>query len=272
MKTLRVLSLGAGVQSTALALMIEKGELPKVDCGIFADTGAEPKEVYEHLNWLEKQVSFKIHKVQWRNLKEDIMSASVGKYKGFTAPFYTLSKEGKKGILMRQCTADYKIKPVVQKTRELMGYSKGQRVDKKKWKVETIIGISIDEMQRMKPNRLKYITNIYPLIENNISRMQCLEWMKNNNYPTPPRSACTFCPFHSNKEWARIKQNKEEWEEVVKIDYMIRDTDKFKDKVNIKSKMFLHNSCQPIDQVNFKEDEDQFKFDFMDECEGMCGL
>ena len=121
MKTLRLLSLGAGVQSTTLALMIEQGEIPMVDGAIFADTGAEPKQVYDHLNWLEKQLSYPLHRVQWRNLKEDVMAAAVGEYKGFTAPFYTLSDTGKKGILMRQCTADYKIKPVVKKTRELLG-------------------------------------------------------------------------------------------------------------------------------------------------------
>ena len=57
MKTLRILSLGAGVQSTTLALMIEQGEIPMVDCAIFSDTGAEPKEVYTHLEWLKKQLS-----------------------------------------------------------------------------------------------------------------------------------------------------------------------------------------------------------------------
>ena len=45
MADLRVLSLGAGVQSTTLALMIEKGEIPMVDCAIFADTMGEPKKV-----------------------------------------------------------------------------------------------------------------------------------------------------------------------------------------------------------------------------------
>ena len=265
MKTLRILSLGAGVQSSTLALMIEQGEIPMVDCAIFADTGAEPKAVYKHLEWLKKQLSYPVHIVQWRNLKEDIINASQNKYKGFFAPFYTISDEGKKGILRRQCTADYKIKPVVQKTRELMGYSKGQRVDKKKWKVETIIGISTDEMQRMKPNQLKYITNIYPLIEKNISRFHCFEWMKKNNYPKPPRSACTFCPYHSSKEWLKVKQNKEEWEEVVKMDYLIRNSNK------LKSKLFLHNSCKPIDEIDFNEDDGQFAFDFLDECEGMCG-
>lgn len=95
-KHLRVLSLGAGVQSTTLALMIEKGEVPMVDCAIFSDVGAEPKLVYQHLDWLEKQLSYPVYKVQWRNLREDIISASQGKYKAFTAPFFYKNKNTEK--------------------------------------------------------------------------------------------------------------------------------------------------------------------------------
>lgn len=41
---LRALSLGAGVQSTTMALMAAHGEIgPMPDCAIFADTGWEPK-------------------------------------------------------------------------------------------------------------------------------------------------------------------------------------------------------------------------------------
>lgn len=44
---LRVLSLGAGVQSTTLVLMAAHGVVgPMPDCAIFADTGWEPKAVY----------------------------------------------------------------------------------------------------------------------------------------------------------------------------------------------------------------------------------
>tara|TARA_R110000782_G_scaffold82901_1_gene162861 strand:- start:71 stop:889 length:819 start_codon:yes stop_codon:yes gene_type:complete len=271
LKTLRILSLGAGVQSTTLALMIEQGEIPMVDCAIFSDTGAEPKEVYTHLEWLKKQLSYPVHIVQWRNLKEDIISAANGKYHGFTAPFYTMDSKGKKGILMRQCTADYKIKPVVQKIRQLMGYQKGDRVDKKKWGVDLLMGISMDEMQRMKNNNLKYIFHKYPLIEKNMTRYHCFAWMKKNEYPEPPRSACTFCPFHSNKEWAKVKENKEEWEEVVKMDKMLRQTDNFKKEIKIKGLMYFHSDCKPIDEIDFNEDDGQFSFDFKDECEGMCG-
>ena len=74
MQTLKVLSLGAGVQSTTLALMVEKGELPMVDAAIFADTGAEPQAVYDHLTWLKEQLSYPVHVVQWRNLKQDLLS------------------------------------------------------------------------------------------------------------------------------------------------------------------------------------------------------
>ena len=60
MKTLRVLSLGAGVQSSTLALMIHKGEIPMVDCAIFADTQAEPPKVYDWLKFIKKTVNYAI--------------------------------------------------------------------------------------------------------------------------------------------------------------------------------------------------------------------
>ncbi len=47
---LKVLSLGAGVQSSVMLLMADRGLLgDKPDVAIFADTQWEPKEVYEHL-------------------------------------------------------------------------------------------------------------------------------------------------------------------------------------------------------------------------------
>ena len=104
-----------------------------------------------------------------------------------------------------------------------------------------------------------------------MSRTDCLNWMTKNNYPTPPRSACTFCPYHVNEEWKNIKKNEEEWQEVVKIDKMIRNLNSKKSKY-INNQMYLHYSCRPIDEINLKEDEaEQLGFDFGDTCEGMCG-
>lgn len=280
MKTnLRILSLGAGVQSSTLALMIEKGKVPMVDCAIFADTQAEPKEVYNWLEYLKTQIkSYPIHIVTWRNLKQDILDASEGNYKGFTAPFFTKNIEtNKKGLLMRQCTSDYKIKPVVKKIRDLLNVGYKKRVPKGT-KVELLMGISNDEIYRMKPNRLPYIQNQYPLIDIKFTRQTCLNWLKENNYPLAPRSACTFCPYHSNEEWLRIKNgNKEEWEEIIKIDTAIRNQDRFK-KNNagsgkLKDELYLHRDCKPINEIDFTtKKNNQMDFGFNNECEGMCGV
>ena len=129
MVDLRVLSLGAGVQSTTLALMIEKGEIPMVDCAIFADTMSEPKKVYEHLDWLEKQLSYPIYRVTKGNLREDTIKAVNNNVRVAMSPFFTRNKKtGKKGMMMRQCTQDYKIQPLIKKVRELLGVGFRQRV------------------------------------------------------------------------------------------------------------------------------------------------
>ena len=276
MKTLRVLSLGAGVQSSTLALMIHKGKIPMVDCAIFADTQAEPPKVYEWLEFIKKTVSYPVHIVTWRNLEQDVLDASQGKYQAFTIPFYTKNKETEqKGMLMRQCTADYKIKPVTKKVRELLGYKKGERVDFKQVKVEMLMGISTDEMRRMRMNRLRYIDNQYPLINDlGMSRQDCIMWMKDNGYPMPTKSACYFCPFHSQSTWKEIKENEPElFEKAVQMDRQIRDQEKYKIKNKFKDDLYLHRSCEPLDKA--LEDDGQLDmFDgFNSICdEGMCGI
>ena len=276
MKTLRVLSLGAGVQSSTLALMIHKGKIPMVDCAIFADTQAEPPKVYEWLKFIKKTVSYPVHIVTWRNLEKDVLDASQGEYQAFTIPFYTKNKEtGQKGMLMRQCTADYKIKPVTKKVRELLGYKKGERVDLKEVKVEMLLGISTDELRRMRMNRLRYIDNQYPLINDfGMSRQDCIAWMKDNGYPMPAKSACYFCPFHSQSTWKEIKENDPElFQKAVEMDKKIRDQEKYKIKNKYKDELYLHRSCEPLDKA--LEDDGQLDmFDgFKTICdEGMCGV
>ena len=263
---LRILSLGAGVQSSTLALMINKGEIPMVDAAIFADTGAEPKAVYDWLEWLTKQLSYPVHIVSKGNLREDTINAVNGKYKFLTIPVFSVDKKtGKKGLLRRQCTNDYKIQPVNQKVRNLLGLEKNEK-RKKGTAVQMLMGISLDEIYRVKPNRVKYIINSYPLIDLKMSRKDCMEWMEKNKYPKPPRSACTFCPFHNNEEWRHVKENKEEWAQVIEFDKLIRTGTKTDDEV------FLHKDCLPIDQVNFDDKKDDQLDMFNNECEGMCGV
>lgn len=61
------------------------------DYAIFADTMAEPKAVYDWLDWLEEQLPFPIIRVSKGNLLEDIMD---GTKRFATPPFFTSSPEG----------------------------------------------------------------------------------------------------------------------------------------------------------------------------------
>ena len=270
---LRILSLGAGVQSSALAMLIEQGKIPMVDAAIFADVGAEPREVMEWLDWLKTKVSYPIYVVQWRNLKEDLNLMANGKYKKVPIPIFTLSSEGKKGMNRRACTSDYKIKPVTQKIRELLGLTKGEK-RKSGTEVELLMGISTDEVQRMKTNQINYFKNVYPLIDMRWNRAKCIEWFNQEYNKTPPRSACTFCPFHSNEEWKRVKSNKEEWDQVVQLEKTLQDNKEIISKVTgMKDTMFLTRKCVPIDEIDFEEDKNKDQLDmFNNECEGVCGL
>ena len=132
-KPFRSLSLGAGVQSTVLALMADRGEydLPKPDVAIFADTGWEPPGVYEHLDWLEKQLSFEVVRVRSGNIKDNILegtSPDGNNYLGI--PAFLTTGDGKKAIAARQCTTKYKVRPINRYLRQRLGMTPGRRAPK----------------------------------------------------------------------------------------------------------------------------------------------
>lgn len=183
---LRVLSLGAGVQSTTLALMAARGEIEKPDCAIFADTGAEPVSVYRHLDWLEARLPFPVHRVSGGSLGEQIrraMSGSGARMDG-RPPFFTTGG----GQLRRQCTGDFKLDPIYKKIRDLIGLAPRQ-MGPKAPVVEQWIGISLDEVILMKPARARWIQNRWPLVERQMSRQDCIRWSELRQLPKPPPKA-----------------------------------------------------------------------------------
>ena len=261
MADLRILSLGAGVQSSTLALMIEKGKIPMVDAAIFADTQAESKETYQFFGWLRSQLSYPVYIISKGNLTEHLLNTDFP-----IAPFYSFNTvTGKKGLMMRQCTNDYKIQPIIQQVRKLLGLKKREKI-KKHIKVDMLMGISKDEVYRMKSNRLPYITNVYPLIDLNMRRQDCINWFKKYYDKTPPRSACIYCPYKNDKEWIHLKtHNPEEWQQVIEFDKKIRNNSRKKEE-----EVYVHKSCKPIIEVDLNKEDNQLDlFDGL--CEGYCG-
>lgn len=270
-----VLNLGAGVQSSCLALMAAKGEIGEVpDFAVFADTQAEPKEVYAWLDWLEKQLPFPVYRVTRGSLTEESLrvrrSARSNKnYLRRLIPMFGLMPNGDKtAAIGRKCTADYKIVPIINKIKEVCGIKRAQ----KEITVTQWIGISYDEMQRAKVPSHAWTQHRWPLIEKKMMREHCIKWMRDNGYPEPPRSACYYCPFHSNEEWHRLKtQDPEHFKLAVEFDYKVRALYKEKDET-MRMEVYLHSACKPLDQIEFNHDDGQAEWDFKSECEGMCGL
>lgn len=267
---LTVISLGAGVQSTTMALMAARGEIgPMPDAAIFADTGAEPVAVYKHLDWLESVLPYPVHRVSAGNLRDEIVGAMNGSNRMDARPPFFINSGG---MLHRQCTQDYKILPIIKKVRELIGLKRGQRGPKEPV-VEQWIGISADEAIRMKPSRLTYIKHRWPLIEKDMHRRHCLTWCEERQYPKPAKSACTFCPYTDNARWRDMKANDPvSFADAVAIDKIIRPGMPGP-KRPPGDAWWVHRDCVPLDEVDLSTAEDRGQLNlFNNECEGMCGV
>ena len=274
---IHILSLGAGVQSSTLALMAARGEVgPMPVAAIFADTQAEPQSVYRWLEWLEKELPFPVYRVTKGSLTEAQLTLrkrtrTSGKpYSNSLIPAFVKNADGTQGIMGRGCTYDFKILQLIKKERELGGIKRGQKTIG----VVSWIGISLDEVVRMKSSRVAWCKNRWPLIEKEMTRHDCMRWMSDKGYPTPPRSACVYCPFHSDNEWRRLqKEEPEEFERAVAFERNLQEIKRVSENMN--GVPFLHRSLKPLDQVDFTTDQQKGQgilHGFGAECEGLCGV
>lgn len=259
---LHIISLGAGVQSTTMALMAAHGEItPMPDCAIFSDTGWEPQAVYEHLQWLMSPnlLPFPVYVVTAGNIRTDTIAKTNSTGQRFASiPWFTRAVDGTAGMGRRQCTKEYKIRPLQRKVVELLG-------GRPKAGASVWVGISTDEAQRMKDSRVQYIVNRFPLYDARMNRGDCLAWIARNGYPQPPKSSCIGCPFHADAEWRALTPA--EMQDAIEVDRAIRRDPR------MKSEQYMHRSLLPLDQVDFSSAEDRGQMNFfLSECDGMCGL
>ena len=273
--TLTVLSLGGGVQSSVMALMAGEGAFDRVpDCAIFADTRWEPPSLYDHINWLKDRLSFPLHVVDnGRSLREDVKALTnhSGSSNYVDIPVYLKGRYGESdGIGRRQCTTNYKVRPIRRRIRELLGLRPRQRVPTGTT-VELWLGISTDEAVRMKDSRDRWMTNRYPLIEAGMSRGDCADWWAARHDRPLERSACVACPFQSRGRWVETKQRWTQlFAEAVEIDARMRG------RLAFAKEPYLHMLRMPLAQAVALDEQNMGaggqKDGFGNECEGHCGV
>jgi hypothetical protein len=257
---LRVLSLGAGVQSTTLLLLAAEGRLPKLDAATFADTGWEPAGVYAHLDRLDREVAqpagIPIYRVTRGNIRSDALDPE---HRFASMPLFVKNQDGGDGMTRRQCSNEYKVVAIKAQVRQLLGYPHPRPVPRGVY-VEQWIGISRDEIGRAKDSDVKYARNAFPLLDldgaadgrGGWTRDDCLRYLRAAGWESTPKSACIGCPFHGNAQWRDMRDNRpEEWADAVDFDRQIRSGNA-RGNANGKpllGEAYLHRSRLPLDRA-----------------------
>lgn len=261
----RVLSLGAGVQSTTLLLLAAEGRIPRYDVAIFADTGWEPQAVYDHLDRIEREVAapagIPVERVSVGNIRDDALNPL---HRFASMPMFVRKPDGTAGMARRQCTAEYKIRPIRQAVRSLLGAKlkangRPGRPPAGRAVVQSI-GISRDEVTRAKDSQVSYSRHEFPLLDldgaadgrTGWKRTDCERYLRVNGYGDTPKSACVGCPFRRNKGWRALRDtDPQAWADAVEFDRSIRRGSARANATGspLRGEFYLHASCVPLDEA-----------------------
>ncbi|WP_237536226.1 hypothetical protein [Streptomyces sp. SID3343] len=246
---LRILSLGAGVQSTTCLLLAAEGHLPRLDYAIFSDTGWEPKTVYSHLDRIEREIAkpagIPILRVSSGNIRTDALDPH---HRFASMPLHIRNPDGNAGLTRRQCTSEYKLKPIKRQVRELLGFPHPMPVPRSVF-VEQWIGISVDEIHRAKASGINYMRSVHPLLDLGYTRADCQRLLRARGFGDTPKSSCLGCPYHGNHQWRALRDDSpDEWLDVVEFDAAIRAGNA---RANAEGKpllgeAYLHRSLLPL--------------------------
>jgi hypothetical protein len=250
--TLRLLSLGAGVQSLTVLLLACEGQIPKFDHALFADTGWEPRAVHDQLakaTEVAARAGIPVRIVSGGNIRRDALDATS---RFVTMPLHVRNPDGSKGMARRQCTGEYKIKPLKAAARILLGYPHPVRVPAGVY-AEQAIGISVDEFHRAKDSDVRYLRNVFPLLDLGMSRDDCIAYLRENGFGETVKSACVGCPYSGNARLRWIRDtDPDAWADLVAFDHAIRNGSPraIAEGKPLRGQFFIHRSLKPLDQVD----------------------
>nr|WP_138909138.1 hypothetical protein [Streptomyces chryseus] len=243
-----------------MLLLSAEGRIPKYDVAIFADTGWEPRSVYEHLDRIDKEVAqpagipiVRVRAVGGSGKRStgDLRADSLRPDSWMRMPVFVADRDDKSAAMVRrQCTDEYKLVPYKQEVRRRLGYVHPRPVPRGMYALSSI-GISRDEFQRAKDAQVQYLKNEFPLLylagaadgREGWTRNDCIRYLNAAGWGETPKSACIGCPFHGNRAWRDLRDNHpDEWQDAVDFDRQMRETP----HRGIKKAPFLHRSLLPL--------------------------
>jgi hypothetical protein len=236
MTSIRAVSYGGGVQSTALLVLAAQGRID-FPTFLFANVGADSENpatityVAAHakpyaeahgleLVELERVMLRGPDKGKTRTLLDDLTREGV---RGVDIPIYVKTKEGY-APGTRNCTKTYKIKVIGRELRRRGATAEAPAT--------VAVGFSLDEIGRLNRRRSEpWERMAYPLVgvgEDTglrLNRLDCERLIAEAGLPVPPKSSCWFCPFQNSGQWAdRRRRDPETFEQAVKLEQRILRT------------------------------------------------
>lgn len=180
----RILSMGAGVQTTACLVRYYY----EYDAVVFADTGDEKAETYRYIEEVLKPYCN----------KRDIQWVTVRSEKAATLLDYCKERKMMPTRMNRFCTREFKIRPIRIWLRQNGATAKNP--------ITVDLGISADELHRVNSSKyaVKYEIKNYPLIKDRITRRDCEEIIAAAGLPRAVKSGCDYCPFIGKKRVQRL--------------------------------------------------------------------
>lgn len=277
------MSYGGGVQSTAIAMLainrdprllaVTGGVVPEMY--LFADTGDERQATYAHVWEMARRIveSGATFLATYKGRLSDhiIHKALTGGSGTNTLPFFVLTRSGTAAPDRRGCTAAYKIHQLDRAAKDYFGVriKRGHIGGYLEEPVVQWLGISADEVQRMKSTDEQWRSIEHPLIDMGWRRGDCVRYLDELGI-NAPRSSCVYCPFHGSTEWREVRTCQEDWELVLEVDQALEEGFACRGHIGgLDTRPYLTRHLKPIDQVDFGEDQLSL---FEWECAGVCGV
>lgn len=240
---MRTFSFGGGVQSVAVMVLAAQQRV-QYDHFLFANVG-DDSENPDTLRYLEEYARpyaddhdidlIEIAKKLRNGETDTIYKQVMGNNRRLVIPVRL--SNGAPG--RRVCTSDFKIE-VIAKWLKQHGATAEQPA-------ASGLGISTDERHRAKPDsRIAWQVLEYPLIDLNLSRLDCMKLIEEAGLPIPPKSACWFCPYKRKTEWQEMRRTQPElFDKAVALEHHLND----KRDAKGRDIVHLHPSLYPLEQV-----------------------
>lgn len=247
---MKVFSYGGGVQSTAALVLAIQGQIDYplfVFCNVGNDS--ENPATIEYVEQIAKPYAL-AHHIEFVELaRSQTLYAKLTKPGSRSVGIPVRMSNGAPG--RRPCTVDYKIKLAARYIK-----SRGATAANP---ATVGLGISLDEFQRARNDSgIAWEKLAYPLLDLRLSRADCLQIIEKAGLPTPPKSSCWFCPYHTMRVWQDMRnQQPELFERACKLEALLNERRKELGKDNI----WLSGKLRPLamattdlTQLTFEED------------------